>query len=75
LSQSDAIGEALIEMKIVTEQIGDIINSQAQQSDIENQVRSAQFQLEMYDNENRNLRIERENLMQIITNLEGVNRS
>ena len=62
-------------MKIVTEQIGDIINSQAQQSDIENQVRSAQFQLEMYDNENRNLRIERENLMQIITNLEGVNRS
>jgi conjugal transfer/entry exclusion protein len=75
LSQSDAIGEALIEMKIFTEQIGDIINSQAQQSDIENQVRSAQFQLEMYDNENRNLRIERENLMQIITNLEGVNRS
>jgi conjugal transfer/entry exclusion protein len=75
LSQSDAIGEALIEMKIVTEQIGDIINSQAQQIDIENQVRSAQFQLEMYDNENRNLRIERENLMQIITNLEGVNRS
>lgn len=75
MSQSDAIGEALIEMKIVTEQIGDIINSQAQQSDIENQVRSAQFQLEMYDNENRNLRIERENLMQIITNLEGVNRS
>ena len=75
MSQSDAIGEALIEMKIFTEQIGDIINSQAQQSDIENQVRSAQFQLEMYDNENRNLRIERENLMQIITNLEGVNRS
>ena len=28
LSQSEAIGEALIEMKIVTEQVGELINSQ-----------------------------------------------
>jgi len=28
LSQSEAIGEALIEMKIVTEQVGELINNQ-----------------------------------------------
>jgi hypothetical protein len=28
ISQSEAIGEALIEMKIVTEQVGELINNQ-----------------------------------------------
>ena len=82
-SQSNkSVNESLVDLKILVDQllnkeveVQPVARSPKVQKEGAQNIAEMEYQLQMYDNENRNLRVERDNLLKIIQNLEHVNRN